>query len=72
MQISGWLKRRGPDLVTFFWQMLEAAAEDCDNGTELLGEKDLQQWMERNMNIISGYLELIGYQDEWDRVSDEN
>ena len=59
-------------LSIFFWQMLEAAAEDRDKGTEVLGEKDLQHWMERSMNIISGYLERIGYQDEWDSVSDEN
>lgn len=59
-------------LAQFFWQMLEAAAEDRDNQIEVLGEKDLQHWMERSMNIISGYLERIGYQDEWDSVSDEN
>lgn len=59
-------------LARFFWQMLEAAAEDRDNQIEVLGEKDLQHWMERSMNIISGYLERIGYQDQWDRVSDEN
>src|SRR5688500_3146542 len=59
-------------LARFFWQMLEAAAGDRDNGTEVLGEKDLQHWMERSMNIISGYLERIGYGAEWDSVSDEN
>ena len=58
-------------LTRFFWQMLEAAAEDRDNGVEVLGERDLQHWMERSMNIISGYLNRIGYSDEWDRVSDE-
>ena len=58
-------------LAHFFWQMLEAAAGDRDNGIEVLGEKDLQHWMERSMNIISGYLDRIGYQDEWDRASDE-
>jgi hypothetical protein len=42
------------------------------NQIEVLREKDLQHWMERSMNIISGYLERIGYQDEWDKVSDEN
>jgi hypothetical protein len=32
--------------------MLHAAAEDRDNHVEVLGEKDLQHWMERSMNII--------------------
>src|SRR5688572_4035054 len=58
-------------LARFFWQMLEAAAEDRDNGIEVLGQKDLQHWMERSMNIISGYLDRIGYHDEWDRANDE-
>lgn len=52
--------------------MLETAADDRDQGVEVLGEKDLQYWMERSMNIISGYLELIGYEQEWEQVSDEN
>lgn len=65
-------KEQALALARFFWQMLEAAADDRDNRIEVLGEQDLQHWMERSMNIISGYLERIGYQDEWERVSDEN
>jgi hypothetical protein len=65
-------KEEAQALSRFFWQMLDAAAEDRDNHVEVLGEKDLQRWMERSMNIISGYLERIGYHDEWDKVSDEN
>ncbi len=34
-------------------------------------EKNLQFWMERLMNIISGYLEKIGRSDEWGKASDE-
>ena len=60
------------ELSRFFWKMLEAAADDRDQGTEVLGETDLQYWMERSMNIISGYLDRIGYEDEWDKISDEN
>jgi len=51
--------------------MLEAAAEDRDKGIEVLGETDLQHWVGRSMNVISGYLSNIGYDDVWDQVSDE-
>ncbi len=58
-------------LSRFFWMMLEASAEDRDKGVEVLGEGDQQYWMERSMNIISGYLNSIGYDEVWDRVGDE-
>lgn len=58
-------------LSRFFWMMLEASAEDRDKGIEVLGETDLQHWMGRSMNVISGYLSNIGYDEVWDQVSDE-
>lgn len=65
-------KEEAIELSRFFWKMLEDAAGDRDRGIEVLGESDLQHWMERSMNIISGYLDNIGYEQEWDQVSDEN
>lgn len=65
-------KEKAIELSRFFWKMLEAAADDRDHGIEVLGETDLQYWMERNMNIVSGYLERIGYEQEWEQVGDEN
>jgi hypothetical protein len=65
-------KEEAIELSRFFWKMLETAAEDRDQGVEVLGEKDLQHWMERSMNIISGYLGNIGFEEEWDQISDEN
>lgn len=58
-------------LSRFFWAMLEAVADDNENEVEVLGEKNLQHWMERSMNIISGYLSRIGYEEEWEKISDE-
>jgi ABC-type molybdate transport system ATPase subunit len=58
-------------LSRFFWLMLEASADDRDKGKEVLGEADLQHWMGRSMNVISGYLSSIGYGEVWDQVSDE-
>lgn len=64
-------KEQAVALSQFFWDMLEASADDRDNGVEVLGETDLQHWMERGMNIISGYLAKIGYEEQWDKISDE-
>lgn len=58
-------------LSKFFWKMLDASIADRDNGVEVLGETDLQFWMERSMNIISGYLSKIGYEEEWEKATDE-
>lgn len=59
------------ELSRFFWQMLEASAEDRDNEVSVPGETDLQYWMERSMNIISGYLGSIGYEEEWEKICDQ-
>lgn len=58
-------------LSRFFWQMLDASIDDKDNGVDVLGEQNLQYWMERNMNIISGYLTKIGYEEQWEKICDE-
>jgi hypothetical protein len=64
-------KEEALELSCFFWRMQDSAIEDRDNGIEVLGEADLQFWMERSMNIISGYLYSIGYEEQWEQASDE-
>lgn len=58
------------ELAQFYWDMLDASALDRENGVEVLGECDLQFWMEKLLNIIGGYLERCGYETEWEKVSD--
>lgn len=58
-------------LAVFYWQMLDKSAEDRESGEIILGEKNLQYWMERLLNIVSGYLERSGYEKEWEKASDE-
>ncbi|TQV83988.1 hypothetical protein FKG94_04765 [Exilibacterium tricleocarpae] len=58
-------------LAEFYWKMLDASAEDQENGVKVLGEVGLQYWMERLLNIVGGYLSSIGYEDEWNKVCDE-
>ena len=64
-------KEEATALSWFFWGMLNASAQDRDNSVEVLGETDLQYWMERCMNIFRGYLSSAGYEEEWDKVSDQ-
>jgi hypothetical protein len=64
-------KEEALELSRFFWKMVDASIEDRDNGIKILDEADLQHWMERSMNIFSGYLRSIGYEDQWEQVSDE-
>ena len=58
-------------LAEFYWKMLDAFAGDQENSIEVLGEIGLQYWMERLLNIISGYLVNLGYEKEWEKVCDE-
>ncbi len=51
--------------------MLDLSAQDEEKNTVILGEKSLQFWMERLMNIIGGYLQKIGYRYEWEKVCDD-
>lgn len=59
-------------LSKFFWEVLDATSRDFDSGKVVLNESNLQHWVERLMNIISGYLKSSGYQKEWEQVCDES
>ena len=58
-------------LAIFYWEMLDKSAEDKESGKVVLGETDLQYWVERLLNIVSGYLESMGYEKEWEKASDK-
>ncbi len=59
-------------LSRFFWEMVDASIADRDNNLEVLGELDQQFWMERTMNVMSGYLSSLGFETQWEQASDEN
>jgi hypothetical protein len=58
-------------LAEFFWQLVDATARDREEGKVVLGEANLQYWVERLLNIIGGYLKRNGYEVEWEKVCDE-
>lgn len=64
-------KEEAVALAEFYWAMLDKSAEDKERGVIVLGELDLQYWMERLMNIIGGHLSKMGYEDQWNQVCDD-
>ncbi|MGI9279208.1 MAG: hypothetical protein ACR2PX_06210 [Endozoicomonas sp.] len=63
-------KDQAEDISLFFWKMFDKSAEDKEKKIIILGESDLQFWMERLMNIISGHLANNGFEQEWEKISD--
>lgn len=59
------------EITRFYWAMVDLAVEDQEQGKEIEGATDLEFWMEKLLNILMGYLNRIGYGDNWAKVSDE-
>ncbi len=57
-------------LSNFFWDMVDAAIQDEKSGVETPWDQSAELLTEKVMYSISGYLEKIGYESEWDQVSD--
>lgn len=71
MQSSVTSKCEAEYLVRFYWNMVDQAAEDQEQGVIVEGVSDLQFWMEKLMNIVLGYLKRVGMADVWNDVSDQ-
>ena len=54
-----------------FWEMTELAIDDNDNDIVVEGVSDLEFWMHKLFNKVSGYLKKNGYEDQWDQATDE-
>ena len=58
-------------LSRFFWNMVEASIEDTNNQTKSPWSESAEFLTEKIMYAISGYLETIGFENEWESVADE-
>ena len=58
-------------LSEFFWKMVDLSIDDETSGKELPWVAGTEFWNEKIMNSFSGYLERVGYEKEWDDVSDK-
>ena len=55
-------------LAQFFWKMVNLSAE---GDMELPFEGSTQYWTEKLYNSIGGYLETVGYEQEWNDELDK-
>ena len=62
---------KAASIAHYYWDMLDLAVADQESGNEVLGEANMEYWMGRLLNIISGYLEESGFESVWEMVSDE-
>lgn len=58
-------------LSEFFLRMVDLSIEDEKKNVELPWKENAEFWNEKLMNSFSGYLEKIGYENEWDEVFDK-
>lgn len=57
-------------LGKFFWSMNTKAIADDKAGISIPCEGSSEYWIERIYNTWEGYMINKGYEDEWDRESD--
>jgi len=58
-------------LSEFYWKMVDKSIEDEKSGLKLPWKEGAEFWNEKIMISLSGYLEKVGYENEWDGVVDE-
>lgn len=54
-----------------FWKMTDLAIDDKENDIIVDGVVDLEFWMHKLFNKVSGYFKLNGYEDQWHQAADE-
>ena len=64
-------KEQAENITRFYWEMVDQAVADNDDGVPVEGVTDLAYWMETLLNITMGYLKKVGMADVWNTVSDE-
>jgi len=58
-------------LSKFFWKMVELSEEENRRSLGIPCKGNAQFWTEKLYNTFGGYLESIGYEDEWSREIDD-
>ena len=57
-------------LSKFFWKMVKLSEEENRRSLNIPCEGNAQFWTERLYNTFGGYLDSIGFGDEWDKEID--
>ncbi|OZG75397.1 hypothetical protein BTA51_03195 [Hahella sp. CCB-MM4] len=58
-------------LTRAFWEIVDLAIEDNEKGLSVEGINDIEFWMHKLFNKVSGYMTLNGYEDQWDKITKE-
>ncbi len=58
-------------LSEFFWKMVESSIEDEKREVKLPWVEGAEFWNEKIMISLSGYLERAGYENEWEKIVDQ-
>ena len=58
-------------LSKFFWKMVKKSADENHTNLKLPCSGNAQYWTEKLYNSIGGYLERVGYEEEWNREIDK-
>ncbi len=59
-------KEEAAQLARFYWRMVDEAVIADRNKQEVAGVLGMQAIMEDLINIVGGYLERNGFEEQWD------
>lgn len=63
-------KEEASQLTKFYWRMIDEAVIIDKNHDSVDGIVGMQAIMEDLINIVGGYLERIGFEEQWDAEDD--
>jgi hypothetical protein len=55
-----------------FWEITDLAIDDNDKGIVVEGVSDIEFWMYKLFNLVSGYIEQKGYREQWDKAKKQH
>lgn len=58
-------------VTKIFWKMVDLAIEDNEKEVSIEGVNDIEFWMHKLFNKISGYMTLNGFEEQWDKATKE-
>ena len=61
-------KDEAEEVIRYFWKMVDLSIDDNDNNVLIDGVEDIEFWMHKLFNKVSGYMEVHGYEDLWDEL----
>lgn len=59
-------------IIQCFWQMVDLGIDDHHKGNIVSGVSDIEFWMHKLFNKVSGYMLKNGYESEWKKLSDQH